>query len=338
MYPMTSQHGYALVSPADLSEEKDSSKNEEDKDIKEILDSDDEGILQDVEEIEDDGPIEEGLTDEEHAPPNPPSSLPRLHYHHISLMAWELLKDEPENDLIPRLMSQTNQLSDRVRSLESYVRDSGSTSLGRRVERLQEEKKGDVEAIQNLYHRIGVEHTETAPPRKSPRVHPPPNPQGNRRSALEVTQALVETLNHGGAPSATNANPPFQMDPTLTQTLFVQEIAIALATYEAARNDNIGNNRNVSRSRGRFAPCPRIWVIYSLTMLLQSNLAGERSQFATENKTASEHTFVHLFSTKHINLRITVGWWLPKETSINPPSPPPRLGGILIPITRRGSL
>ncbi|KAJ0582301.1 hypothetical protein HanHA300_Chr04g0150721 [Helianthus annuus] len=52
-------------------------------------------------------------------------------------------------------------------------------------------------------------------------------------------------------------------------------------------------------------------------MLLQSDLAGERSQFATENKTASERTFVRFFSTKHGSLRITVGRWLPKET----PSP-----------------
>nr|KAJ0205519.1 hypothetical protein LSAT_V11C500284740 [Lactuca sativa] len=92
----------------------------------------------------------------------------------------------------------------------------------------------------------------------------------------------------------------------------------------------------VSRSRGRFAPCPRIWVICSHTMLLQSDLAGERSQFATENKTASECTFVRFFSTKHGSLWITVGRWLPKETPIRSA---PRLGGIyLIPITRRGSL
>ncbi|XP_063949852.1 uncharacterized protein LOC135152710 [Daucus carota subsp. sativus] len=92
----------------------------------------------------------------------------------------------------------------------------------------------------------------------------------------------------------------------------------------------------VSRSRGRSAPCPRIWVICSHTMLLQSDLAGKRSQFATENKTASERTFVRVFSTKHGSLRITVGRWLPKETPIRSA---PRLGGIyLIPITRRGSL
>ncbi|XP_016650442.1 PREDICTED: LOW QUALITY PROTEIN: uncharacterized protein LOC107881344 [Prunus mume] len=91
----------------------------------------------------------------------------------------------------------------------------------------------------------------------------------------------------------------------------------------------------VSRSRGRSAPCPRIWVICSQKILLQSDLAGERSQFAAENKTASERTFVRFFSTKHGSLRITVGRWLPKETPIRSA---PRLGGIyLIPITRRGS-
>ncbi|XP_058764376.1 uncharacterized protein LOC131637815 [Vicia villosa] len=91
----------------------------------------------------------------------------------------------------------------------------------------------------------------------------------------------------------------------------------------------------VSRSRGRSAPCPRIWVICSQKLLLQSDLAGERSQFAAENKTASERTFVRFFSTKHGSLRITVGRWLPKETPIRSA---PQLGGIyLIPITRRGS-
>ncbi|KAK7371550.1 hypothetical protein VNO78_36363 [Psophocarpus tetragonolobus] len=91
----------------------------------------------------------------------------------------------------------------------------------------------------------------------------------------------------------------------------------------------------VSRSRGRSAPCPRIWVICSQKFLLQSDLAGERSQFAAENKTASERTFVRFFSTKHGSLRITVGRWLPKETPIRSA---PQLGGIyLIPITRRGS-
>jgi len=72
----------------------------------------------------------------------------------------------------------------------------------------------------------------------------------------------------------------------------------------------------VSRSRGRSAPCPRRWVICSQKILLQSDLAGERSQFAAENKTASERTFVRFFSTKHESLRITVGQWLPKETPI----------------------
>lgn len=56
-------------------------------------------------------------------------------------------------------------------------------------------------------------------------------------------------------------------------------------------------------------------------MLLQSDLAGERSQSAAENKTASERTLVRFFSTKHGSLRITVGRWLPKETPIR--SAPP---------------
>lgn len=82
------------------------------------------------------------------------------------------------------------------------------------------------------------------PPRKIPRVCPPGNPQGSPWSAPEVTKTSVETPNPEGAPGATNANPSFQMDPTLMQTLLAHRIAIALAAYEAARNDNIGNSRN----------------------------------------------------------------------------------------------
>ena len=91
----------------------------------------------------------------------------------------------------------------------------------------------------------------------------------------------------------------------------------------------------VSRSRGHSAPCSRIWVIRSKKILLQSDLAGKRSQFTVENKTTSERTFDRFFSTKHRSLRIIVGQWLPKETLIQSA---PWLGGIyLIPITRRGS-
>nr|GFA98377.1 hypothetical protein HannXRQ_Chr08g0236081 [Tanacetum cinerariifolium] len=53
----------------------------------------------------------------------------------------------------------------------------------------------------------------------------------------------------------------------------------------------------------------------------QSDLAGERSQFTTKNKTEIERTFVRFFSTKHRSLRITVVRWLPKETPIR--SAPP---------------
>ncbi|CAN6462370.1 unnamed protein product [Victoria cruziana] len=42
-------------------------------------------------------------------------------------------------------------------------------------------------------------------------------------------------------------------------------------------------------------------------MLLQSDLAGERSQSVAENKTTSERTFVRFFSNKHGSVRITVG-------------------------------
>lgn len=48
----------------------------EDADIEEVVESDDEGILQDDQEIDDDGALkdEEGLTDKERAPPTPLSS------------------------------------------------------------------------------------------------------------------------------------------------------------------------------------------------------------------------------------------------------------------------
>lgn len=58
------------------------------------------------------------------------------------------------------------------------------------------------------------------------------------------------------------------------------------------------------------------WVICLHTMLLQSDLAGEQSQSAAEDETASERTFVRFFSTKHGSLGITVGRWLPEETPI----------------------
>lgn len=66
----------------------------------------------------------------------------------------EPLRYDPDNELVPHLISQTDQLADRVRSLESFVRDSGSTSLEHRVKRLEVEKKGDFKAIKTLYHRV----------------------------------------------------------------------------------------------------------------------------------------------------------------------------------------
>ncbi|KAJ8454893.1 hypothetical protein OPV22_035202 [Ensete ventricosum] len=57
------------------------------------------------------------------------------------------------------------------------------------------------------------------------------------------------------------------------------------------------------------------YFIVASNFLLEG-LAGERSQSAAENKTASERTFVRFFYTKHGSVRITVGRWLPKETPI----------------------
>ncbi|AEC06084.1 hypothetical protein AT2G07599 [Arabidopsis thaliana] len=137
-----------------------------------------------------------------------------------------------------------------------------------------------------------------------------------------------------------NFSPPFEYADTKSPLTTNQQTSSGWVL--PGRSEQEGTPRRrfyswaaVSRSRGRSAPCPRRWVICSQKMLLQSDLAGERSQFAAENKTASERTFVRFFSTKHGSLRITVGRWLPKETAIRSA---PRKGGIyLIPITRRGS-
>nr|KAJ0224392.1 hypothetical protein LSAT_V11C100029800 [Lactuca sativa] len=60
----------------------------------------------------------------------------------------------------------------------------------------------------------------------------------------------METLNQGGDPEVTNANPMFQIDSTMMQNMLAQGIATALATYEVARNGNTGNNgRAVGLSR-----------------------------------------------------------------------------------------
>ena len=52
------------------------------------------------------------------------------------------LRDDPKNDLIPHFMTQGNQLSDRVGSLEGNMRSLGSTSLEQQVEKLEDEKEG----------------------------------------------------------------------------------------------------------------------------------------------------------------------------------------------------
>ncbi|XLT04660.1 hypothetical protein HN51_058892 [Arachis hypogaea] len=138
---------------------------------------------------------------------------------------------------------------------------------------------------------------------------------------------------------------PLKIRSTRRETQFrtaAESSDLSTKGFASGRSEQQGTPRRrfsswaaVSRSRGRSVPCPRGRVICSHKFLLQSDLAGERSQFAAENKTASERTFVRFFSTKHGSLRITVGRWLPKETPIRSA---PQLGGIyLIPITRRGS-
>lgn len=65
------------VGPPNLPEEEDPLEDEKEDYIEEVEDYEDEGILQDAQQqMDDDGPVEdeEGLTDEESAPPTPPSS------------------------------------------------------------------------------------------------------------------------------------------------------------------------------------------------------------------------------------------------------------------------
>lgn len=65
----------------------------------------------------------------------------------VGKSSWALLRDDLENDLIPCLMSQTDQLVDRFVSLASFIRDPGSNSLRHQVEMLKEGKKEDTDAI-----------------------------------------------------------------------------------------------------------------------------------------------------------------------------------------------
>ncbi|CAI9271158.1 unnamed protein product [Lactuca saligna] len=68
------------------------------------------------------------------------------------------LRFNPEDDPIPRLMTQTDQTEDRIRSLEQFMRGPGFTSLDHRVETLMEEEKENYDAIQILYHLSGADH------------------------------------------------------------------------------------------------------------------------------------------------------------------------------------
>ncbi|CAI9303275.1 unnamed protein product [Lactuca saligna] len=68
------------------------------------------------------------------------------------------LRFNPEDDPIPRLMTQIDQTEDRIRSLEQFVKGPGSTSLDHRVETLEEEEKENSDAIQILYHLSGADH------------------------------------------------------------------------------------------------------------------------------------------------------------------------------------
>ncbi|WOG81101.1 hypothetical protein DCAR_0100246 [Daucus carota subsp. sativus] len=185
----------------------------------------------------------------------------------------------------------------------------------------------------NLFLARGIKERSTVP---TERYHALPYPPDDKlNSALLLSRRTYPPMD------SWNFSPPFGYAGTKSPLTTNQQtssgwVLPGRSEQQGAPRRRFSSWAAVSRSRGRSAPCPRIWVICSHTMLLQSDLAGKRSQFATENKTASERTFVRVFSTKHGSLRITVGRWLPKETPIRSA---PRLGGIyLIPITRRGSL
>lgn len=80
-------------------------------------------------------------------------------------------------------------------------------------------------------------------PRKSLRVRPALTPRSNRKCELVVIQN-PEGTPYETPPVVNTSNPPFQMDPTLMQTLLVHGIATTLAVYEATQNENSENNRN----------------------------------------------------------------------------------------------
>ena len=209
--------------PQDGLEEEDPEEDPE-EDQEEL---EDEGIFQDAQETDDDGPAEDegDLSEEEPTPLTPPVSPPRPYYqpyllrgkgpcmmrtpgttispiYHLDPAAqvsrptsgllgkrtrpsepswltdllsrrdatdlpprFEVgessrapLRFNPEDDPIPRLMTQTDQTEDRIRSLEQFVRGPGSTSLDHRVETLEEEEKENSDAIQILYHLSGADH------------------------------------------------------------------------------------------------------------------------------------------------------------------------------------
>ena len=79
-------------------------------------------------------------------------------------------------------------------------------------------------------------------PRKEPPVRPPLTPRGNQMRTPPVTQTSVKTPNPGGDPGVTNVNQTFQMNSDMMQNMLAQGIATALTTYEAAQNENTGNN------------------------------------------------------------------------------------------------
>ncbi|CAI9281583.1 unnamed protein product [Lactuca saligna] len=102
---------------------------------------------------------------------NPRISIPLIYHLEPTTHAFRCTCGQLGNKPIPtsQFCSQTSSArgglltfchSLRLASLHRNHSDSGSTSLGHRVEKLEEEKKEDVVAIQTFHHHVGANHTE----------------------------------------------------------------------------------------------------------------------------------------------------------------------------------
>ncbi|CAI9303084.1 unnamed protein product [Lactuca saligna] len=150
--------------------EEDPEENpEEDPDEEEL---ENEGIFQDAQETDDDGPAEDegDLSEEEPTPLTPPDSPPRPYYQPYLLRGkGPCMMRTPGTTISPIYhldpAAQTSLAGGMLliyhhglRLVNLHEHHSGSTSLDHRVETLEEEEKENSDAIQILYHLSGADH------------------------------------------------------------------------------------------------------------------------------------------------------------------------------------